>query len=118
MNEDNHYQLLVAGTGKGRVVRLLTRVKGKSTVVREAPLAAGKVELFVRATAERYVFGYRDGKREVTDFGSAPTAPLSSEDAGGFTGVVLGMVAHSADGAPMAPADFDWFEYRPAGSTK
>lgn len=118
MNEYNHYQLLVAGTGKGRVVRLLTRVKGKSTVVREAPLAAGKVELFVRATAERYVFGYRDGKREVADFGSAPTAPLSSEDAGGFTGVVLGMVAHSADGASMAPADFDWFDYRPADSNK
>ena len=118
MNEDNHYQLLVAGTGKGRVLRLVTRVKGVSTVLREAPLAAGKVELSVRASPERYVFGYSIGGREVADFGSAPTAPLSSEDAGGFTGVVLGMVAHSADGAPMPPADFDWFDYRPAEGKK
>ncbi|MCC2957384.1 glycoside hydrolase family 43 protein [Massilia sp. IC2-477] len=117
MNEDNHYQLLVAGSGKGRVIRLLTRVKGVNTVLREAPLGAGKVELIVRATAERYVFGYRldggKGGREVADFGSAPTAPLSSEDAGGFTGVGLGMVAHNPAAAPMPPADFDWFDYRP-----
>lgn len=122
MNEDNHYQLLVAGTGKGRVIRLVTRVKGVSTVVREAPLGTGKVELIVRASAERYVFGYRigngGGQREVADFGSAPTAPLSSEDAGGFTGVVLGMVAHGADGATMPPADFDWFDYRPLAKNK
>jgi alpha-N-arabinofuranosidase len=80
------------------------------------------VELIVRASAERYVFGYRigngGGQREVADFGSAPTAPLSSEDAGGFTGVVLGMVAHGADGATMPPADFDWFDYRPLAKNK
>lgn len=118
MNENNHYQLLVAGTGKGRVIRLVTRMKGVSTVVREAPLGAGKVELIVRASPERYVFGYRIGKREVIDFGSAPTAPLSSEDAGGFTGVVLGMVAQGADGTRMPPADFAWFDYRPVDGNK
>lgn len=117
MNEDNHYQLLVAGTGKGRVIRLVTRVKGVSTVVREAPLGEGAVELSVRGYPDRYVFAYRQGGREVAGFGSAPTAPLSSEEAGGFTGVVLGMVAHGADGAAMAPADFDWFDYRPVDKT-
>ncbi len=112
MNEDNHYQLLVAGTGKGRVVRLLTRVKGVTKLVREAPLAAGKVELVVRASPDRYVFGYRAGGREVPDFGSAPTSALSSEEAGGFTGVVIGMVAHAPDAAAMPPADFEWFDYK------
>ena len=118
MNEDNHYQLLVAGTGKGRVIRLVTRVKGVTKLVREAPLAAGKVELSVRASQERYVFGYRAGGREVLDFGSAATAPLSSEDAGGFTGVVIGMVAHAAHAGTVPPADFDWFDYRPAEAGK
>lgn len=113
MNEANHYQLLVAGAGKDRVIRLLTRIKGVTTVVREAPLKAGKVELIVRAWPDRYVFGYKVGGHEVADFGSAPTAPLSSEDAGGFTGVVFGMVAHNAAGGPMPPADFEWFDYRP-----
>ncbi|MDB5792117.1 MAG: glycoside hydrolase family 43 protein [Massilia sp.] len=122
MNEDNHYQLLVAGAaGKaGRVIRLVTRIKGVTKVVREAPLGAGKVELIVRASPERYVFGYRVGGREVPDFGSAATGALSSEDAGGFTGVVIGLVAHAPAAAPVAapmpPADFDWFDYRPGGA--
>jgi alpha-N-arabinofuranosidase len=112
MNEDNHYQLLVAGTDKGRVIRLVTRVKGVTKLVREAPLKAGKVELIVRGSPDQYVFGYRAGGREVLDFGSAPTSPLSSEEAGGFTGVVIGVVAHSAAPGPMPPADVDWFDYR------
>jgi len=118
MNEDNHYQLLVAGTGNGRVIRLVTQVKGVTTVVREAPLGPGKVELSVRAWPDRYVFGYRSGGRAVADFGSAPTAALSSEEAGGFTGVVIGMVAHAPDQAVMPPADFEWFEYQPADAGK
>jgi alpha-N-arabinofuranosidase len=113
MNEDNHYELLVAGAGQGRVVRLVTRVKGVSTVVGEAPIGAGKVELSVRAHPDRYVFGYRIAGKEVRDFGSAPTAPLSSEEAGGFTGVVIGMAAHTTEAAPMAAADFEWFDYQP-----
>lgn len=118
MNEDNHYQLVVTGGGKGRTIRLLTRVKGVSKVVREAPLAAGKVELIVRASNERYVFGYRVGGREVLDFGSAPTSALSSEDAGGFTGVVMGMVAHNPGATAIPAADFDWFDVQPLDDPK
>jgi alpha-N-arabinofuranosidase len=59
------------------------------------------------------VFGYRVGNARVSDFGSAPTAPLSSEQAGGFTGVYIGMVAQRVDSAPMPPADFEWFDYQP-----
>jgi alpha-N-arabinofuranosidase len=115
MNEDNHYQLLVAGAknGRGRVIRLLTRVKGVTTLVREAPIGSGKVELIVRGTPGRYLFGYRlAGGRAVAEFGSAPTTPLSSEEAGGFTGVMIGLCAHTSEGAAMPPADFDWFDYQ------
>jgi alpha-N-arabinofuranosidase len=118
MNEDNHYQLLVAGADKGRVIRLVTRIKGVTTVVREAAIGAGKVELIVRGSPDRYVFGYRMNGREVNDFGSAPTSALSSEEAGGFTGVMIGMVAHGSTASPMPPADFDWFEYRPLEAGK
>jgi alpha-N-arabinofuranosidase len=58
------------------------------------------------------VFGYRAGGREVLDFGSAPTSALSSEEAGGFTGVMIGLVAHRSTPGPMPPADVDWFDYR------
>jgi alpha-N-arabinofuranosidase len=107
MNEQNHYQLVVVQTQSGRVIRLVTCVKGVTAVVREAAIGPGKVELSVRAYPDRYVFGYRVGGHVTEDFASAPTAPLSSEQAGGFTGVFIGMVA---DGVG-AVADFDWFEY-------
>jgi alpha-N-arabinofuranosidase len=113
MDEGNHYEMLVAGAGKGRVIRLVTRVKGVTKVVREAPIGAGKVELSVCAWRDRYVFGYRVAGREVSDFGSAPTSALSSEQAGGFTGVVIGMVAQTSAAAPMPAADFEWFDYQP-----
>jgi alpha-N-arabinofuranosidase len=116
MNEDHHYQLLVSGSGKGRTIRLLTRVKGETAVLREAPIGAGEVKLAVRAYPDRYVFAYRVGNGKAVDvFGQAPTQPLSSENAGGFTGVFIGMVAHGAGGAAMPPADFEWFDYEPLG---
>jgi xylan 1,4-beta-xylosidase len=42
---------------------------------------------------------------------SAETRPLSSEEAGGFTGVYVGMYATGNGRRCAAPADFDWFEY-------
>ena len=41
------------------------------------------------------------------------TRYLSTEVAGGFTGVYLGMYATSNGQERTAPADFDWFEYHP-----
>jgi len=112
MNEANHYQLRVAGA-PGRRVELVTRVKGVTTTVAQAPLSPGPVELQIRAWPERYEFGWRSGKGPMRTLGSAPTAALSSESAGGFTGVFVGMTA-SGKGA-MPPADFDWFDYEALG---
>ena len=59
--------------------------------------------------------GLNDGTGAAV-LGSAPTAPLSSEHAGGFTGVLIGMFAEAGENnqpADMPPADFDWFEYQP-----
>ncbi|GGC03180.1 glycoside hydrolase family 43 protein [Pseudoduganella buxea] len=112
MNEANHYQLRVAGAPQRRV-ELVTRVKGVTTTVATAPLPRGPVELQIRAWPDRYEFGWRSGKGTMRTLGSAPTAALSSESAGGFTGVFVGMTA-SGKGA-MPPADFDWFDYEALG---
>ena len=48
--------------------------------------------------------------------GSAPTAPLSTEAAGGFTGVYAGMFAWTSASAAMPAADFDWFDTEPIGA--
>jgi alpha-N-arabinofuranosidase len=114
MNEDNHYQLVVGGAaGGGRVVRLVTRVKGVTKVLREMPVKPGPVELAVRAAPAQYRFSYRVGTGAAVEMGSAATRALSSEDAGGFTGVFIGLYAHNGGAGEMAPADFDWFDYQP-----
>jgi alpha-N-arabinofuranosidase len=106
-NEQNHYELRVTGAPQRRI-ELLIRVKGVTTMQASAALPEGPVTLQVESFADRYQFSFGSGGA-VHPLGSAPTAPLSSELAGGFTGVFIGMFAEGAQAMP--PADFDWFDY-------
>ena len=74
-------------------------------------LGRGPVTLQVEAFPDRYDFGVRTGNEALRTVGSAPTQPLSTEKAGGFTGVYFGMYASGPQ--PMPPADFAWFDYEP-----
>ena len=109
-NEDNHYLLRIVGAGSRRA-ELVTRVKGETKVVAAQPLGGGPVTLQVEAFPDRYDFGVRSGNGALRAIGSAPTQPLSTEKAGGFTGVYFGMYASGPQ--PMPPADFGWFDYEP-----
>jgi alpha-N-arabinofuranosidase len=128
-NEDNHHELVVTRVGSGRSVQLWTRCAGVSTLVAERATANGPLVLALEAFPDRYELSFDEGRGRQL-LGSAPTAPLSSESAGGFTGVYIGLFASLAQpmadatsaqaaAAPpgsMAPADFDWFEYTPLES--
>ena len=112
MNEGHHYLLQVTGKEKRRV-EVVTRVGGVSTVRTSQPMPPGPITLQVQAYPDRYEFYARPGNRAFYHLGSAPTADLSSETAGGFTGVYIGLVASNAGEGAMPPADFDWFDYQP-----
>jgi alpha-N-arabinofuranosidase len=111
-NEANHYDLIITRVGSGRRLQLWTRVLGQATLVAEQPIAEGAIELAVEAFPDHYAFSYSEKSTPARLLGSAPTAPLSTESAGGFTGVYFGMFASTAGAPKMPPADFDWFEYR------
>jgi alpha-N-arabinofuranosidase len=111
-NEANHYEVRVVIDGAGRAVELVTRVDGAATRLALEPLDDGPVILGVDAQPERYDVWYAQGGQR-RSLGSALTAPLSSERAGGFTGVYFGLYATSGGARGMPPADFDWFEYVP-----
>ena len=113
-NEANHYELRVSGVAQRRI-ELVTRIAGVTNIVAAEPLAAGAVTLQVEAFADRYEFSFRSAGGAMRPIGSAPTQPLATEKAGGFTGVFIGMYATAGSGAkaPAPPADFAWFEYRP-----
>ncbi len=112
-NEANHYDVSLTGVPGRRKVQLHTRVLGSSQLVAEERAPEGRVELTVEAFPDRYEFSFAVEKGAPRSLGSGPTAPLSSENAGGFTGVYFGMFATTTAATGMPPADFDWFEYAP-----
>ncbi len=75
--------------------------------VAEAPAPCGAVELAIEASAGSYRFGLND-----ICLAEGETKFLSTEVAGGFTGVYFGMYATGNGQRSTAPADFDWFDYK------
>jgi xylan 1,4-beta-xylosidase len=114
MNELNHYDLMITQVGTERRIRLRAVVAGASTPS-ESALAAGPAVLSIEAYPDRYEFFVTSPPTGTPrSLGTAMTAPLSSESAGGFTGVYAGMYAWTGGASDtMPPADFDWFEYVP-----
>jgi alpha-N-arabinofuranosidase len=112
MNEQHHYEIGVSGVGPARRVCMHRQIGSLHAVVAEQPLADGPVELIVTSDPLSYTFAVRQGDRPPTELAKAETRYLSSEVAGGFTGVYIGLYA-SGNGQPCrTPADFDWFDYQ------
>lgn len=115
MNERHHHEIVVRSTGRGRAILLRRRIGGLQVESRPLALSPGPVELCIQADPATYVFSaVLQGREQV--LGDAECRYLSSEVAGGFTGVYFGMFAASAGVPSGIPADFDWFEYE-AGPT-
>jgi alpha-N-arabinofuranosidase len=86
-------------------------VLGETRVTGELDAPEGPLVLAIDATRERYVFSLASENQPARTVGEASTEPLSTELAGGFTGVYFGMYASTSSAAPTPPADFDWFDY-------
>ena len=72
---------------------------------------SGEVELVVKSDINYYYFGYKVNGIYY-DLGKMNTRYLSTETAGGFTGVVLGLYITSASKDSKAYADFEYFKYK------
>ncbi|MFI2485502.1 family 43 glycosylhydrolase [Promicromonospora kroppenstedtii] len=81
----------------GCVVRVAGRLNGEPVTGPEVPVA-GDVTLRVRSDGESYEFTCGSGSREHV-LGAFPHTVLSTETAGGFTGVLLGFVNEAPAGA-------------------
>ncbi|MGS2778794.1 beta-xylosidase family glycoside hydrolase [Robertmurraya sp. GLU-23] len=68
--------------------------------------------LSVLADAKNYTFSYQQPDRESITIGTGEFSLLSTEVAGGFTGVFFGLYATGNGSHSATPAYFDWFEYR------
>jgi alpha-N-arabinofuranosidase len=120
MNPDHRYEIGVGRVNGRRQVFVRQRIGPYfEAVTASAPLAGSEpVVLQVESTPEAYAFSFgvvMSGRPPIatTTLGKAAARYLSSEVAGGFTGVYFGLYA-TGNGQPAStPAHFDWFDYEP-----
>lgn len=121
MNQEHHYEIAVTRHAGERQVIVRRRIGSLVAVVAQEPLAPGPVTLRVRAAQPEgayfappatYTFSYALAGEEPRELAGGEARYLSTEVAGGFTGIYFALYATSAGAQPAPPADFDWFEYR------
>jgi alpha-N-arabinofuranosidase len=108
MNERHHYEIFVQRIDGTRHVLVRRRIGSLVAIVAQEVISDGVVILRIQADQELYRFIYSVGTQEPRELTSGETRYLSTEVAGGFTGVYFGMYVQGT-----TPADFDWFEYEP-----
>ena len=109
MDEDQHYDLALVNECGSRYVILRLKVGDAESVKRSELLPAGceQVELQIHSDADKYYFSYLiDDKEE--KLGNARTKYLSSEVAGGFTGVLMAMYAVDKEGKWAEFSELMW----------
>lgn len=118
MNERHHDEIFVTRRGGRPCVVLRRRIgslRSETAFEPMPPEGARRVFLSIESDASAYTFRWGTDEGDLSILGTGETRYLSTEVAGGFTGVLLAMYA-TGNGAPCRnPADFDWFDYRRAG---
>lgn len=92
MTENEHYDLAVRKGKNGLEAVLKLNIGEIKHVQSVVPLESEDAKLIVRSDSLQYSFYVQDKDKEIS-LGFASTKYLSSEVAGGFTGVVIGLYA-------------------------
>lgn len=112
MNEAHHYEIGVKYQDGSRLVFVRRCIGDLMAVVAQEVISAGMVELMVEASPDVYTFSYTVDGQTPRTLATGSTRYLTSEVAGGFTGVYIGLYATGNGEASTVPADFDWFDYQ------
>ncbi len=113
MNENYHYD--IAKTYKeGRSYLIFRRIVGSlKKLEEEIEYDASTVILGIKATDTNFTFTYSKPNSEPVVLGSGETSLLSTQIAGGFTGLYFAMYATGNGKQSSTPALFGYFEYIP-----
>jgi xylan 1,4-beta-xylosidase len=112
MNDTHHYEIAVTFRDGVRCVIVRRRIGDLSAIVAQENIGNGLVELQIQADRKQYTFSYKLEGQSAKDLATGSTRYLSSEVAGGFTGVYFAMYATGNGRRASVPADFDWFDYQ------
>ncbi len=113
MLETSHYDLFVKQLpDKKQALTLRYHLGELSHIENEIILPNGKVQLRVKGERDYYTFEYATDGKTFHHLGRMNSRYISTETAGGFTGVMLGMYAVSSLPSSKGYADFEYFEYQ------
>jgi xylan 1,4-beta-xylosidase len=111
MNERFHYEIALGIREGVKKVFIRRRIGSLWKVESEHVYGQEDIILSVQADAKNYTFSYQQPGGESTVIGSGECFLLSTEVAGGFTGVYFGLYATGNGRNTSTPAYFDWIEY-------
>lgn len=112
MNNVSHYDLLIKQALNGkRYLVLRYRLSELRHVEAQIEVPQQAIHLQVKGSNDFYAFEYSLDGKIYHNLGKMNTRYISSETAGGFTGVLLGLFITSEDKLSKAYSDFDQFSY-------
>jgi xylan 1,4-beta-xylosidase len=110
MNTTSHYDLVIKqAAGNKRVLVLRYRMGTLTHIATEIAVPDGKVYLQVTGSDDYYSFAYATDGKNYQPLGKMDVDYISSETAGGFTGIYLGLFATSKNASSKAYTDFEEF---------
>ena len=110
MANDYHYDLSVTNRDGQYFLVLTYRLGIMTHVEKELPIQGKCIYLRVEGGNDIYSYYYSTDNKNYEKLGDMNIRFLSSETAGGFTGVYLGLFAQKKK-QELSYVDFDWFEY-------
>jgi alpha-N-arabinofuranosidase len=113
LTERHHYEVALGVRDGGRVLRVRKRIGDVAVIDAEEPAPPDPVTLWIQATRDVYSFAWSSEGGTAHELGRGLARYVSSEVAGGFTGVYFAMYATGSGRPSLAPARFDWFDYCP-----
>lgn len=112
-NNTHHYDLLLKKSAKKYAVQLRVKVGSLSYIATEKEVESNTVKFRITGNPSQYSFFFSNKDRDdYIELGKLDTRYLSTEAAGGFTGVMIGLYASSNRKPTHAKAYFDMFEYK------
>jgi len=112
LNNGAHFDLLIKQSNGKRL--LVSRLRF-GMVIHESPevaLKPGPVKIAIRCDRFTFAFSFAQGDETFKEIEKVNSKFLSSETAGGFTGVYVGLYATGNGKSSTSKADYDWFEYK------
>jgi len=111
-NSRHNYTFVKTIADGEAVVKLFKATEDGNEELASAKAPAGALRLQVSFVNDAYNFSYAGEEGDFTALAEGvPGKYLSTQEAGGFVGVTIGMYATSSGATSDNTASFDWFRY-------